>query len=187
MKSTGRGGWRESFWRDEHLCPCNFLVEHIVSYRRQWFLLISIEQCYHCLRTIGFRNILRLLWSRDCFWTVFLLMIRWNPGFFPIPNTLDTESHPVKGCRNNRSLQSVRHWSTSRWPRNARCIAFPIILCTTAFSLYTVPMISLSPMSSIKVPVAPNTFMKVWKVPSNSITSLIGLSSITAFTISDAF
>ena len=33
--------------------------------------------------------------------------VRWNPNFFPIPNTLNTESHPVKACRNNRSLQTA--------------------------------------------------------------------------------
>ena len=70
MKSTGKGSWRESFWHDEHLCPCNFLTEHIVSNRCQR-VLISIKQYYHCLRTIGFHNILRLLWLRECFWTVF--------------------------------------------------------------------------------------------------------------------
>ena len=85
------------------------------------------------------------------------------------------------------TIWRMRHWSTSRWPRNAHCTAFPLIMCTTAFSPCTVSMISLSPVPSNKVPMATTTFMKVWKVSINSITSLIGLSSVTAFTISDTF
>ena len=83
MKSTGSGRWRESFWRDEHLCPWNFLAEHIVSNRRKWVLLISMEQCYHCLRTIGFHNILRLLWSREWFWTVFHCLFSFDDSLEP--------------------------------------------------------------------------------------------------------
>ena len=107
MKSTGRGGWRELFWRDEHLCPCNFLSEHIVCNRRQWVLLISIEQCYHCLRTIVFHNILRLLWSREYSWTVFHCLFSFDDSLEPRLLSLDTESHPVKAFRSNRSLQTA--------------------------------------------------------------------------------
>ena len=38
------------------------------------------------------------------------LAILWNPGFFPIPNTLDVESHLMDAWMNNRSLQNVSPW-----------------------------------------------------------------------------
>ena len=100
MKSTGRGGWRVSFWRDEHLCPCNFFVEHIISNRSQWVLLISIDQCYYCLRTIGFQNILRLLWSRDCFWPVFHCLFSFEDSLEP--QLLSNPEHPghrITSCK----------------------------------------------------------------------------------------
>ena len=100
LKSTGRGSWRESFWCDEHLFPCNFLAGDIVSNRRQWVLLISIEQCYHCLRTIGFHNILRLLWSRECFWTVFHCLFSFDDSLEP--RLLSNPEHPghrITSCK----------------------------------------------------------------------------------------
>ena len=100
MKSTGRGGCRASFWHDEHFCPCNFLVEHIVSNRCQWVLLISIEQCYHCFRIIGFHNIVRLLWSRECFWTVFHCLFSFDDSLEPrLLSNLEHPGHRITSCK----------------------------------------------------------------------------------------
>ena len=60
-------------------------------------------------------------------------------------------------------------------------------MCTTAFSPYIVSKMSLSPLPSINVPIAPNKFMKVWKLPNNSTASLIGLVSATSCNSWDAF
>ena len=98
MKFTGRGSWWESFWRDEHRSSRNFLAEHIVPNRCQWVLLICIEQCNHCLTTIGckatdFALVGRMLLNSLsltflCWWFVgtpasFQSQIPWTPNSIP--------------------------------------------------------------------------------------------------------
>ena len=75
------------------------------------------------------------------------------------------------------SSSPLRTASNRRCARTALEIAFPDMICSTAFGAYIISNISLIPEPAIRWPMLPRKLISMWKAPNLSIRRRVGLPS----------